>query len=289
MGTPWITQRGFDVALSRRLADIMADVLLACAPHYVDTPHKGRQRRAKVDFAVLNNARLRVRKLAAEAGIDFKPSRHGYPHFYYLDERVKSGVLEISGDRARQMLDYAVSADLSGLKPGKSQTTDLATPNGKVHGVLTCVDRNTYRLSLPTATAGIVATWLRDLSDGYLSFNLDGTKDFSANRMPGPFVVMGSSAKPAVALSSQRWLPPWHVGIGPETRGSLRLQVGRACRRRSWANGGPRFTRLHETHKSVGGWCLRRLGHARLVHRSWRSTSPRGRRLVCSTSATWAL
>src|SRR5512135_3301308 len=32
MGTPWITQRGFDVVRSRQLADIMADVLLACAP-----------------------------------------------------------------------------------------------------------------------------------------------------------------------------------------------------------------------------------------------------------------
>ena len=42
-----------------QLADIMADVLLACAPHAVDTPHKGRQRRAKVDFNVLNNARLK--------------------------------------------------------------------------------------------------------------------------------------------------------------------------------------------------------------------------------------
>jgi glycine hydroxymethyltransferase len=249
MGTPWITQRGFDMVSSRRLADIMADVLLACAPHYVDTPHKGRQRRAKVDFEILNNARLRVRRLAAEAGIDFKPSKHGYPHFYYLDERVKSGVLEISGDRARQMLDYAVSADLSGLKPGKSQTTDLATPRGKLHGVLTCLNRDTYRLSLPPAKAGIVATWLRDLSDGYLSFNLDGTKDFSADRMPGPFVVMGSNAKPAVAprLASAR-AKPWYVGIG-------RGDEGQALPSFKWVEpgeGAPRFTRLHDTHKSLG-------------------------------------
>ena len=55
-----------------QLADIMADVLLACAPHSVDTPHKGKQRRAKVDFNVLNDARLQVRKLAEKAGIDFK-------------------------------------------------------------------------------------------------------------------------------------------------------------------------------------------------------------------------
>ncbi len=75
IGTPWITQRGFDAVKSRQLADIMADVLLACAPHSVDTPHKGRQRRAKLDFNVLNDARLRVRTLAAAAGIDFKPAQ----------------------------------------------------------------------------------------------------------------------------------------------------------------------------------------------------------------------
>src|SRR5512138_666134 len=82
LGTPWITQRGFDEKKTRQLADIMADVLLACAPHTVDTPHKGRVRRAKLDFNVLENAKLKVRKLAESAGIDYKyeePLRS--PHF----------------------------------------------------------------------------------------------------------------------------------------------------------------------------------------------------------------
>jgi glycine hydroxymethyltransferase len=33
LGTPWITQRGFNEKKTRELTDIMADVLLACAPH----------------------------------------------------------------------------------------------------------------------------------------------------------------------------------------------------------------------------------------------------------------
>jgi len=37
LGTPWITQRGFDEEKSRQLADIMADVLLAAAPHSVSS------------------------------------------------------------------------------------------------------------------------------------------------------------------------------------------------------------------------------------------------------------
>jgi len=103
----------FTEKTSRELADIMADVLLACAPHSVDTPHKGRVKRAKLDFNVLNDARLRVRKLAAEAGIDFKFKKSGYPHFYFIDDKSTSGVFELSGHRVRQVLDYAASSDLS--------------------------------------------------------------------------------------------------------------------------------------------------------------------------------
>ncbi|MDL1944862.1 serine hydroxymethyltransferase, partial [Chloroflexi bacterium CFX2] len=125
LGTPWITQRGFNEKKSRQLADIIADVLLACAPHSVDTVRKGKQRRAKLDFNVLNSAKLKVRKLAESAGIDFKPGKNGYPHFYYIDdsphpnpsptgrgargEGKTSGVFELKGQRVRQMLDYAVS------------------------------------------------------------------------------------------------------------------------------------------------------------------------------------
>ncbi|MCJ7433996.1 MAG: serine hydroxymethyltransferase, partial [Anaerolineales bacterium] len=58
LGTPWITQRGFDEKKTRELANIMADVLLACAPHSVDTVKKGKQRRAKLDFKTLNDAKL---------------------------------------------------------------------------------------------------------------------------------------------------------------------------------------------------------------------------------------
>src|SRR5678816_2258849 len=102
LGTPWITQRGFREKETRELTDIMADVLLACAPHAVDTVRKGRQRRAKLDFNVLNDARLRVRKLAEKAGIDFKYKKSGYPHFYYIDDKVKAkdnAVFELTGQQ----------------------------------------------------------------------------------------------------------------------------------------------------------------------------------------------
>src|SRR6266498_5520144 len=137
LGTPWITQRGFNEKTTRELTNIMADVLLACAPHAVDTPHKGKQRHAKVDFNVLNDAKLRVRKLAEKAGIDFKYKKSGYPHFYYIDEKIKAkdnAVFELSGDRVRQVLDYAASSDLSALKKKQSQPTTIATAKGVIKG-----------------------------------------------------------------------------------------------------------------------------------------------------------
>jgi glycine hydroxymethyltransferase len=249
LGTPWITQRGFTEKTSRALANIMADILLSCAPHWVDTPHKGRQRRAKLDFKVLNNARLKVRDLAEEAGIDFKYQKSGYPHFFYIDDPAKKGVFKIFGRRARQLLDYAASSDLSALKPGEAQATKLATPRGEIRGALSCVDANTYRLSVPVARAGIAATWLRDLSDGYVSFNLDGSKDFDFRRAPGPFIVTSSKKKPVLV----RGIPvaedkPWFIGI----KSTVPKEALPSFIWAEPAEAQPKFTQLHETHKSLG-------------------------------------
>jgi len=255
LGTPWITQRGFDEKKTRELADVMADVLLACAPHSVDTVHKGRQRRAKLDFKVLNDAKLKVRKLAESAGIDFKPTKNSYPHFYYIDDKPRTAVYELSGDRVRQLLDYAVSSDLSALKVGMSQATEISTPKGKVKGTLVNVDDTFYQLTVPVAKANIVATWLRDLSDGYMSFNLDGKKDFSAKRMPGPFMVTDAKKLGATRESPLRGEEkPWFIGDQPKSKKEALPSF-------QWvepvgADGHPPLpmrTKLYEVHKSSGG------------------------------------
>ena len=197
LGTPWISQRGFDEDKSRQLADIIADVLLATTPHKATNPKGKTLRRAKVDFNILNEARMKVRELARSAGLDFTPSVHGYPHFYYLDDQAVSGVFDILGPSVRQFLNYAVTSDLSAIKNGESQATKLITPRGEVSGTLTCLSADHYRLSLPLEQANLAATWMRDLSDTYTSFNLDGSPDGTPRRMPGPIVVIESEEKPA--------------------------------------------------------------------------------------------
>ncbi|MFN3492303.1 MAG: hypothetical protein ACK40V_08810, partial [Anaerolineales bacterium] len=249
LGTPWITQRGFDEKKTRELVNIMADVLLACAPHSVDTVKKGKQRRAKIDFNVLNQAKLKIRKLCETAGIDFKYKKSGYPHYYFVDDKSTSGVFELSGKRVRQMLDYAVSSDLSALKKGKAQATTIATPKGVVKGVLAKVDNMTYQIQVPAKNAGVVGTWLRDLSDGYISFNLNGEKDFSAKRMPGAFVV--NDVKKALKQKAEKDSgveKVWYVGINSQVKKEALPEF-------QWneSEGELKKTALNQTHKDLGG------------------------------------
>lgn len=254
LGTPWITQRGFNEKQARQLADIIADVLLACAPHSVDTVRKGKQRRAKLDFNALNAARLKVRKLAESAGIDFKAAKSGYPHFYYIDDKSKSGVFELRGRRVRQMLDYAVSCDMSLVKKGRSLAGVIATPKGVFQCVVTCLDANTYQIEVPPAKAGIVGAWLRDLSDGYVSFNLNGEKDFSARRMPGPFVaadVRRRDVKSSVLIagSAVNADKPFYIGVSPDIKREAKPSF-------EWiepAEGELKKTPLNQTHRDLGG------------------------------------
>jgi glycine hydroxymethyltransferase len=250
LGTPWISQRGFDETKTRALADIMADVLLACAPHSVDTVHKGKVRRAKLDFNVFNEARVKVRKLAEEAGVDFEYEKHSYPHFYYVDDKSTTGVFDLVGPRVRQFLDYVVSADLSVLKSGMSISTTIATPKSIVTGKLSNVDGSSYQLAVPVADAGVVATWLRDLSDAYMSMNLDGTKDFDPRRLPGPVVVNEASkdggAEKRITEKGQE--KAWYIGITPPGAGSPLPAFG-------WSEveSPLKRTRIYDLHKALGG------------------------------------
>ncbi|HEX9616095.1 MAG TPA: serine hydroxymethyltransferase [Anaerolineales bacterium] len=253
LGTPWVTQRGLGEADMIDLADVIADTLKATTPFSLEG-RKGDLRRAKVDFAVLEDAKLRSRSLAEKAGIDYEPDRHGYPHFYYLDDYdvadEQAIAFDLLGESVREFVNYALSSDAEALEAGQSQPTRIYTPVGDVEGTLFRLDEGTFRLSVPGGRpAGLAAAWLRALSDGYVAFDGDLQR-----KLPGPVVVKEAARGQAPAAGKGDAVAgrkPYFVGIeGLETGGEEFEPLPQF----SWTDreGELRRTPLYETHRQLG-------------------------------------
>jgi len=246
-GTPWMTQRGLNEEDMRMIGNIVADVLLAITPYTIDM-RKGPSQRAKVDFAVLENSKIRIRELAEKAGTDLTYQKCGYPHFYYLDDKAESKgnltALNLKGQRIRHFIDYCFTSDTEKLVPGESQPTELRTPLKTIRGALTRLEGDLFQFIFPTEDFGLAATFLRAISDGYISFD----NDLPA-RVPGPIVV--EEAEPVIAETpegspvSER--KPWYIGYKPVD--------GKALPAFEWNEVEPSTlfrTPLYEDHKKLG-------------------------------------
>jgi glycine hydroxymethyltransferase len=244
MGTPWLTQRGFKEAETIKLADIISDLLKATTP--VAIPGRRRPlRRARVDFTALEDARLRTRDLALSAGMDFEPTKHGYPHFYYIDDQPTGDevVLELSGERVRAYLNFVVSSDTELLEPGQTQATRIHAPREVVDGALTCLEPHRYRLTIPSKQAAVVTAWLRDLSDGFICVDEDLLR-----KIPGPVIVENVDAEPTSIPEENPVADckPYSV-FGPQRDGDLLPEF-------AWEDqeGESRRTPLFDLHKELG-------------------------------------
>ena len=216
LGTTWVTQRGMGAAEIDALADIIADVLDACAPFSLT----GRIRplpRAKVDFDALQAAARRARELAMRIGIDSDAAADAYPHFYSLDDAERESCLEISieGAAAGDFLHSAATSDVAALKDGESQPTHLLEKDGSVmaSGTVTRLCASKYRLTIAGRAARAVA-WLRALSDGFALF--DDT-DIHA-KLPGPVAVkvLGEAEPIALAGDAGYDQKAYHIGSNGE-------------------------------------------------------------------------
>ncbi len=191
MGTPWVTQRGLKEGDMQYLANVISDVLRATKP-FTQVGRKGKLRRSKVDFIGLESAKIKIRNLAEKSAIDYEPTKHGYPHFYYSDDKPKSEdkwvAFDLSGDNVRLFIDYATSCNVSVLREGDSLPVMINTPEEKINGVLTCDSSHQFRLTVESSQAGMVAAWLRDLSDGFIAFDRDIEMKF-----PGVIIIKESN------------------------------------------------------------------------------------------------
>ena len=186
-GTPWMTQRGLDEKDMQQLADIMADLLQSITPFSVNTK-KGLVQRAKVDFKVLEDAKIKVRALCEKAGADLEYQKNSYPQFYYLDDQSASkgslATLELRGPNLRQFVNYCFSSDVDKLSSGQVHKTSLSTPLGVVEGAL-AMQGDCYHFSFAKEKFGAAATFLRDIAEGYIAFDKDPVR-----RIPGSIAVI---------------------------------------------------------------------------------------------------
>jgi len=241
MGTHWITQRGFDQDDSTRLADIIADIFQATTPYY-----QGKALRAKVDFMILENAKIKIRDMAHDkACVNLEKPRTGYPHFYFMDDEFPEGrvAFDIGGERVRQFLNFALSSDVEALGVDESQPTMISTPSGDVKGTLTCSETDKFRLSVASEQAGLVSSWLRALSDGYVRQD-----DDLLRKVPGPVWVRDSAEKPITDLEGEPIgnKKPFFIGV---TSGS-----GEHLPAFQWEEVDPPLKRtpIYETHLELG-------------------------------------
>lgn len=208
LGTTWVTQRGADRAIITELGHIIADTLLACKP-FSYTGKNGA--RAKLNFDVLQNARLAVRGLIERLGIDTDAEAEGYPHVSYLDDDYGAGwhTLAIRGGKAQHFLQAATSSDVEALRAGEQQATNVLEADGRLmaSGWLQMFSEEEYHLHLEH-NVGRVAAWLRSLSDGFTI--IDPNDPYA--KAPGPVDVV-YLGQPQAALST----PDTEAGYAPKT------------------------------------------------------------------------
>lgn len=185
LGSPWLTQRGADIDTVNALADIIADVLLACKPFSYTGKHATR---TKIDFELFQNARQAVRDLVDSLGIDTDAIADGYPHFYYIDDEYPSGwnSFAIKGKRATSFLDIAATSNIQALQNGEKQATNFLAPDGSIiaSAWIEKISDGNYQLHVKDNVA-LLVTWLRSVSDGFVIVDL---KDIYA-KVPGPVEV----------------------------------------------------------------------------------------------------
>ncbi len=253
LGTPWITQRGFVDKDMIEVADIIADILHATEPYTVT----GKTRaitRAKVDFNVLEQAKLRVRSLLDKT-VDGKGSeKTGYPSYYFLDDysENKPGewlTFDIIGDQILTSLQWVFSTGIENLSDKEISPTSLFANEKNISCFISKHSDREYRLMLQAEDAGLAISWLRDLSDGFISFD-----DDSSRKIPGPFIVRRSNKKIKVvnklSESSPDHTKPYFIGFK-----NFQIQESPLLDDFHWTQkttGGLNRTALFETHQKAG-------------------------------------
>ena len=200
LGTPWVTQRGLREPEMEHIAAIIARTMQATEP-FTYAGVRGPTYRGKIDFDALEELRVEVAELAAQAGIDFEPPCSGYPHHCLVPElrprAERYALIEIEGNLAAAFVEHLTPVGIADVSQETGQPIVLLERDGQVMSPA-LVQRpgfghNRYRLVVPAGRARRVIAWLRHLSDGYVRF--DDADPWA--KLPGPVVVRDLGAETA--------------------------------------------------------------------------------------------
>jgi len=222
MGTPWLTQRGLDEKDMTEIANIIADVLIAIEPYTIESGNKSASR-GKIDFDLLESAKIRTRRLSEKALDSFEFFKSGYPQFFFIDDfsdrdQDSRVTFSIAGDDLQEVSNYLLVDDIESITPDQTYISSIYAGDKKFNCLVTKPNESDVLLSVKAADAGEIACWLRDLSDGYIRFDQDLSK-----RIPGPFKVseVGFDPKsPAIEVGKEN-TKPYYIGISDQKKPRL--------------------------------------------------------------------
>jgi glycine cleavage system T protein len=218
MGTPWVTQRGFQPEHFDELARVIARVLLNIQPFRYEG-QLGELPRAKLDLDTLESAKRDVASLAARIAAETEATGLGYPyhtivskepairaridvpapkHQESVDASVvllnssDMGVLRIRGWRARPFVQQVSTNNAALLADNHAQRTFLLDKDGTLLDDVTLIrlekdarGRDNYVMLTTPENTQRIKSWLRGLSDGYVLF--DNEDIF--RKVEGPVVI----------------------------------------------------------------------------------------------------
>ncbi len=248
MGTAILTQMGMKEADIREVADIITDVLQAFHP-YAMPGAKGMLQRARIDFKVLEDCKIRVRNICARYAHLSSDPFYGYPNFYYMDDKFKSNngfsSFSLTGPDVREFVNYAFQSDAEALSVGEWQDTLLSVDSENVSGTLSRT-ADGFQFCCKAEEAGKSAAWLRDLSDGFIKFDSD-----LRMRLPGPVIVKECEPVDGVRTNNPAFEKPYAIGLAESSAAPL-PEFDFSPFEKEDPNAPVKFTPLHEIHKALG-------------------------------------
>jgi glycine hydroxymethyltransferase len=232
IGTVWISQLGFGDAEVDLLAEAIATALQGSTPYSYAGMGKSVNLRAKINFAALERAREIVRRLRRVPA----PQAAG-------------DTVEVRGAAATSFLNNALASDILALTDSAVQASHLFADGFAAPVTVQRLRAERYQLRFSDVEmAQRAATWLADLSDGYVNHG-----DLFA-KLPGAVVV--KTITPQTNIPIPQEMEAAIIPHKPTFVGAAQVDSGPALPAFTWeepADPPLKRTPLFEKHQELNG------------------------------------